>query len=102
MEVVIIPITKEDTKGKWVNCPNSKVPNPGCLSEEKDWGGLRKKGEEGMQGKGIASQAFVPGGSDGKESTCNEDMPVGSLGQEDPLEEKWQLTPVFLPGESHG
>ena len=55
-----------------------------------------------MQGKGIASQAFVPGGSDGKESTCNEDMPVGSLGQEDPLEEKWQLTPVFLPGESHG
>ena len=31
-----------------------------------------------MQGKGIASQAFVPGGSDGKESTCNEDMPVGS------------------------
>ena len=55
-----------------------------------------------MQGKGIASQAFVPGGSDGKESTCNEDMPVGSLSQEDPLEEKWQLTPVFLPGESHG
>ena len=28
---------------------------------------------------------------------------VRSLGQEDPLEERaWQLTPVFLPGESHG
>ena len=31
---------------------------------------------------------------------------VRSLGQEDPLEKemvrKWQPTPVFLPGESHG
>ena len=27
---------------------------------------------------------------------------VQSLGQEDPLEKKWQLTPVFLPGESQG
>ena len=26
---------------------------------------------------------------------------VQSLGQEDPLEEEWQPTPVFLPGESH-
>ena len=27
---------------------------------------------------------------------------VWSLGQEDPLRRKWQLTPVFLPGEFHG
>ena len=27
---------------------------------------------------------------------------VGSLGWEDPLEEAWQPTPVFLPGESPG
>ena len=28
---------------------------------------------------------------------------VGSiLGWEDPLEEAWQPTPVFLPGEAHG
>ena len=27
---------------------------------------------------------------------------VQSLGQEDPLEEAWQPTPVFFPGESHG
>ena len=27
---------------------------------------------------------------------------VQSLGWEDPLEETWQPTPVFLPGESHG
>ena len=27
-------------------------------------------------------------------------MWVQSLGQEDPLERKWQPTPVFMPGES--
>ena len=27
---------------------------------------------------------------------------VRSLGQEDPLEEAWQPTPVSLPGDSHG
>jgi len=27
---------------------------------------------------------------------------VQSLGQEDPLEEKMQPTPLLLPGESHG
>ena len=27
---------------------------------------------------------------------------VQSLGWEDPLEKKWQPTPVFLPGKSHG
>ena len=27
---------------------------------------------------------------------------VRSLGQEDPRRRKWQPTPVFLPGESHG
>jgi len=27
---------------------------------------------------------------------------VQSLGREDPLEKKWQSTPVFLPEESHG
>ena len=30
------------------------------------------------------------------------ETPVWSLGQEDPLEEGMQPTPVFLPGESHG
>ena len=29
-------------------------------------------------------------------------MRVRSLGGEDPLERKWQPTPVFLPGASHG
>ena len=31
-----------------------------------------------------------------------QDTWVRSLGQEDPLQREWQLTPVFLPGESHG
>ena len=39
----------------------------------------------------------------GKDSPANvEEMQVPSLCQEDPLEREWQLTPVFLPGESHG
>ena len=29
-----------------------------------------------------------------------QEMRVGSLGQEDPLEEGMQYTPIFLPGES--
>ena len=44
-----------------------------------------------------------PGGSGGKESACN----VGDLGSipgwgKIPWRRKWQPTPVFLPGESHG
>ena len=31
-----------------------------------------------------------------------EEMRVQSLGWEDPLEEKWKPTPVFLPGKSYG
>ena len=44
-----------------------------------------------------------PGGSDGKESTCN----AGELGLvpglvKIPWRRTWQPTPVFLPGEAHG
>ena len=31
-----------------------------------------------------------------------QEMQVESLGQEDPLESKWQPTPVFQPGKFHG
>ena len=31
-----------------------------------------------------------------------QEMLVQSLGREDPLEEAWQPTPVFLAGEPHG
>ena len=43
-----------------------------------------------------------PGGSDGKASACNAGDLVRFLGQEDPLEKKWQSTPALLPGKSHG
>ena len=44
-----------------------------------------------------------PGGSDGKESTCN----AGDLGLipglvKIPWRRAWQPTPVFLPGKAHG
>ena len=44
-----------------------------------------------------------PGGSDGKESACK----VGGVGLNPgsgrfPWKRKWQLPPVFLPGESYG
>jgi len=37
----------------------------------------------------------------GSESATMEEMWVRSLGQEDPLEEGWQPTSVFLLGEFH-
>ena len=45
----------------------------------------------------------LPGGSDGKESICN----IGDLGSipglgRSPWRRKWQPTPLFLSGESHG
>ena len=49
-----------------------------------------------------AGQCGFPGGSVGKESACN----AGDLGDpwigKIPWRRKWQPTPVFLPGKSHG
>ena len=45
---------------------------------------------------------IFPGGSEGKESACNVGDLVQSLGRKSPWRRKWQPTPVFLPGESHG
>ena len=44
-----------------------------------------------------------PGGSEAKESACNAGDPglIPGLGRF-PWRRKWQPTPVFLPGESHG
>ena len=44
-----------------------------------------------------------PGGSDGKESTCNAgDLSLIPGSERSPWSGEWVLTPVFLPGESHG
>ena len=53
----------------------------------------------------FASTEGFPGGTSGKELVCQcrrLETLVQSLGGEDPLEEAWQPTPVFLPRESHG
>ena len=43
-----------------------------------------------------------PGGAGVKSRLPLQGMWVRALGREDPLEEEWQPTPVFSPGESHG
>ena len=47
------------------------------------------------------SRSF-PGGSDGKESACNVGDPGQILGWKISWRRKWQPTPVFLLGKSHG
>ena len=54
-------------------------------------------------GKIVLYREGFPGGSDSKGSACN----TGDTGfdpwvRKIPWRRKWQLTPVFLPGESHG
>ena len=48
----------------------------------------------------------TPDGSTGKESVCqyrrHKRCGFDPWGKEDPLEKKWQPTPVFLPGKFHG
>lgn len=47
----------------------------------------------------------IPGGSAEKNPPAAQEaqkLRVGPLGREDPLEEAWQPSPVFLPGEPHG
>ena len=51
---------------------------------------------------GSKSLGDFPGGSVVKNLPVIQDTWVQSLGREDLLERKWQPTPVFLPGESHG
>ena len=43
-----------------------------------------------------------PGGSDGTASACNAGDPGSIPGLGIPWRRKWQSTPVFLPGKSHG
>ena len=44
----------------------------------------------------------LPSGSAVENPPATQEMRIPSLGQEDPGKRKWQPTPVFLPGESHG
>ena len=49
----------------------------------------------------VSIQGFL-GGAVVKNSSAMQEMQVQSLGREEPPDRKWQSTPVFLPGESHG
>ena len=52
---------------------------------------------------GVICSLPFPDGSEGKESAHNLGGPeFDPWVREDPLEKEWLLTPVFLPGESHG
>ena len=52
----------------------------------------------------IYTQGFLGGAVVKNLSTMQEtqEIPVQSLGQEDPMRRAWQPTPVFLPEQSHG
>ena len=45
---------------------------------------------------------YFPGGSVVKNLPAVQETRVPSLVREDPLEKKWQSSPVFLPGECYG
>ena len=56
-------------------------------------------------GKDIFEKDYYLGFPDGSEvkASARNAGDLGSIpGSEHPLEKKWQPTPVFLPGESHG
>ena len=70
-------------------------------------GGTRKPCPPGRLRKGNLSNLKTrlggfPVGSAAKNLPAMQETRVRSLAQEDLLEEDTQLTPVFLPGESHG
>ena len=71
-------------------------PNHWTAREVSGWIFFFLIGSAGLGGS-------FPRSSGGKESACN----AGDLGSipalgRSPWKRKWKLTPVFLPGESHG
>ena len=48
------------------------------------------------------SQGGFPGGSEVKRLSAMQETRVPSLVRKIPWRRKWQHTPIFLPGESHG
>ena len=59
---------------------------------------------DAKRAEGYTQNKFTPypGGSEVKNPPAKQEMWVWSLGQEDPQKGKWQPTPIFLPGKSHG
>ena len=73
----------------------------GCIRIPRDYLPLPYVDDGCIHGY-MDTQGF-PGGSDSKESACNAgDLGFDSWVEKIPWRRKWQPTPVFLPGESHG
>ena len=96
---------------EWFSCTAGRLFTHWAIRDAHDQPRQHiKKQRHYFANKGPFSQSYgylffylgFPGGLDGKASACN----AGDLGsipdQEDPLRRKWQPTPVFLPGKSHG
>ena len=78
------------------NAPECNAGDPGLIS------GLVSSPREGIGYPlqlGVGFQGF-PGGSVSKESTCNVGDRGSTPGLKIPWMRSWQLTPIFLPGES--
>ena len=52
--------------------------------------------------RNLAPSKGLPYSSDGKESACKAGNPGSTPGSGSSWRRKWQSTPVFLPGKSHG
>ena len=70
-------------------------------------GNFPKKNPKGKQDQGQRSIMSIPASTMAQQvrnppAAQETETWVRSLGQEGPLEKKWQPTPVFLPGKSHG
>ena len=83
---------------------NCKITNPCCSKAPGRWSfatatlGPTERPQLCVKTPTLSHQGF-PGGSEGKESTCNAgDAWVGKM----PWRRAWQPTPVFLPGDSRG
>ena len=76
-------------------------------SKQKTWATTQENGRVVLKLSQKLSRLSLPLGFPGGSAVDNPTTNAGdvgsiqSLGQENPLEKEWQLTPMFLPGKSH-
>ena len=83
-----------DSPGK--NLDKNKISQKSYLNTEKSLNNFHTR---------TKSSALLPGKTSGsmvKNPSAKQEMWLLSLAQEDPWRRKWQPSPVFLPGKSHG
>ena len=88
---------------EWAPWPCSAVAEAGNYTFNNQSSGCYAHGEEKMRHwTNLATTSGFPGCSLVKHSPANRRQQVPSLGRNIPWRRKWQPTPVFLPGKSHG